>query len=181
MLVAITDAARGRGLTQTPSAALERLYVTHRGSVVRYLHAVSPTEEDALETSAVVFERAFAQLGRDPTREIGLPWLLRTARNATIDQSRRRAVRRVAVRQITSIVPTDPGPEPGFLARERAEVLRTALAGLPDTTRDAIVLRYGVGLSAREIGEVIGKREDATQKLIERGLARLREVLDERP
>jgi RNA polymerase sigma-70 factor (ECF subfamily) len=181
MLVVITDAARAQGLTQTPAAALERLYVTHRDTVVRYLRAVSPTEDDAIETSAVVFERAFAQLGRDPTRELGLPWLLRTARNATIDQSRRRMVRRVAVTQIGLVMPTDPGPEPGYLARERDEALRAVLAGLPDETRDAIVLRYGAGLSAREIGEVIGKREEATQKLIARGLARLREVLDERP
>ena len=114
MLVAITDAARTQGLTQTPAAVLERLYVAHRDSVVRYLRAVSPTEDDAIETTAVVFERAFAQLGQDPTRELGLPWLLRTARNATIDQSRRRTVRRVAVTQIGSVMPTDPGPSPAI-------------------------------------------------------------------
>lgn len=181
MLVTITDAARGRGLTQTPAAAIERLYVAHRDPVVRYLRAISPSDDDALDTAAFVFERAFAVLGRDPGKELGLPWLLRTARNATIDQARRRTVRRVAVTQIGTVLPLDPGPEDGYLARERAIALRSALAGLPDPARDAIVLRYGLGLPAREIGEVIGKGEEATQKLITRSLARLREVLDERP
>ena len=49
-----------------------------------------------------------------------------------------------------------------------------ALATLPDLQRDAIVLRYGAGLTARQIGEVLGKREAATQKLLSRALASLR-------
>jgi RNA polymerase sigma factor (sigma-70 family) len=181
MLATITDAARGHGVTQTPAAALERLYVAHRDAVLRYLRAICSTEDDAIDTAALVFERAFTQLGSDPDRDLSLPWLLRTARNATIDQARRRQVRRVAVGRIATIPPVGPGPESGYLARERAEALRAALATLPGPTRDAIVLRYGLGLPAREIGHVIGKREDATQKLITRGLRRLREVLDERP
>jgi DNA-directed RNA polymerase specialized sigma24 family protein len=46
---------------------------------------------------------------------------------------------------------------------------------LPGPTRDAIALRYAAGLSTREIAAVLGKSEAATQKLISRGLAALRE------
>jgi RNA polymerase sigma-70 factor (ECF subfamily) len=168
-------------VTLTPAASLERLYLAHRDAVVRYLRSISAGEDEAFDTAAVVFERAFAVIGRDPEVEIGLPWLLRTARNAAIDQRRRRKVRQVAVAGLASAAVTEPGPEAGYLERERALAIRAALARLPDHTRDAIVLRYGLGLPARTIGEVIGRREDATQKLITRGLARLREVLDERP
>ena len=163
----------------SPASALERLYATHRDSVVRYLRATTRSEDDAFELAAVVFERAFGELRRRPDLELGLPWLLRTARNAAIDLSRRRRVRELAGRVLRPASSIDSGPEARYLARERAARLRAALQTLPAATRDAIALRYGLGLSAREIGDVIGRGEAATQKLISRGLARLREALDE--
>lgn len=178
MLDAISFGAREVPVTLTPAAALERLYVTHRDAVLRYLRAIAPGDEEAVDIAAVVFERAFAVLHRDPATELGLPWLLRTARNAAVDQARRRKVRQVHAASVGARPGMDPGPEPGYLARERAEALTAALATLPEPTREALVLRYGLGLPAREIGQVIGKGEAATQKLITRGLARLREVLD---
>ena len=179
MLTASTAVTREKGGTLTPAASLERLYLAHRGSVARYLRSISSSEDEAFDTAGLVFERAFAAICRDPEVELGLAWLLRTARNAAIDQGRRRKVRQVAVAGLVPAAATEPSPEAGYLERERAHAIRAALATLPDLTRDAIVLRYALGLPARVIGEVIGRREDATQKLITRGLARLREVLDE--
>ncbi|MBA3801031.1 MAG: hypothetical protein H0X18_18440, partial [Geodermatophilaceae bacterium] len=43
--------------------------------------------------------------------------------------------------------------------------------------REAVLLRYSAGLTAREIGPVIGKSAGATQKLIERALQILKEEL----
>jgi DNA-directed RNA polymerase specialized sigma24 family protein len=40
-------------------------------------------------------------------------------------------------------------------------------------------LRYAGGLTAREIGAVVGKSEAAVQKQIQRALGALREELDE--
>jgi len=54
--------------------------------------------------------------------------------------------------------------------------LLTAVAGLPPIQREAIVLRYAAGLTAREIGEVIGRSDQATQKLLTRALATIRET-----
>ena len=54
--------------------------------------------------------------------------------------------------------------------------IRLLVADLPEVQRDALALRYGAGLTARQIGVVLGKNEAATQKLISRALARLREV-----
>jgi RNA polymerase sigma factor (sigma-70 family) len=47
---------------------------------------------------------------------------------------------------------------------------------LPDAQRDAIQLRFAAGLTAREIGDVLGVSEAAAQKQIERGLATLKEA-----
>ena len=50
------------------------------------------------------------------------------------------------------------------------------MRALPEPQRDALALRYSAGLTARQIGAVIGKSEEATQKLITRALSDLKEA-----
>ena len=159
------------------AAALERLYVAHRDAVVRYLRGIGTTDDEAFDLAAATFERAFRTITREPATELGLPWLLRTARNAAIDQARRRRTRDSVVRLLPGGSHGE-GPEAMYVAQERALAVRMALGQLSSIERDAIVLRYATGLTSREIGLVLGRGEEATQKLISRGLARLREALD---
>jgi RNA polymerase sigma-70 factor (ECF subfamily) len=62
-------------------------------------------------------------------------------------------------------------------ADERRRV-RRLVAQLRAPERDAIALRYAAGMTAREIGEVIGRSEEATQKMLSRALARLKEAYE---
>ena len=152
------------------------LYEKHRLSVYRYLRSRTNSDEDALDLAATTFERAFASLGRFRRRDGGVhAWLLRIARNVAIDHHRRQRatvdlggadahLRRTAV-------------EADRLQQERDEIL-DLVSRLPGDQGEAILLRYAGGLTAREIGFVIGKREGAVQKQIERGLSALREALD---
>ena len=154
-----------------------QLYQQHRLSVYRYLRARVGSDEDALDLAASTFERAFANLGRFRRRDGGVQaWLLRIARNTAIDAHRRR--------RATVDLATADG-QLGRVAletdrRDQASVeILDLVARLPDDQRDALLLRYAGGLTAREIGSVIGKREGAVQKQIERGLAALREAFDD--
>jgi RNA polymerase sigma factor (sigma-70 family) len=70
-----------------------------------------------------------------------------------------------------------PSPEDAALDAEVAASVLRALAQLPNPQRDAIALRYSTELTVREIADVIGKSQSATQKLLDRGLARLKEML----
>ena len=54
--------------------------------------------------------------------------------------------------------------------------MRHRVAALPSDQRDAIVLRFAAGLTAGEIGAVLGKTEAASQKLVSRGLGALKEA-----
>jgi len=154
-----------------------QLYQQHRLSVYRYLRARVRSDEDALDLAASTFERAFASLGRFRRRDGGVQaWLLRIARNTAIDAHRRR--------RATVDLATANG-QLGRVAletdrRDQASVeILDLVARLPDQQREALLLRYAGGLTAREIGSVIGKREGAVQKQIERGLAALREAFDD--
>lgn len=154
---------------QADRACFARIYERYRLPVYRFLRARGHDHDAALDLTAVTFERALVSLHRYRTRGGGLAaWLLRIARNASIDQHRRASrVRELVADDLPAM--STPGPE-------QATELRLLLAALPPLSRDAIALRYGAGLTAREIGDVLGKRPDAIQKIIERGLMALREA-----
>jgi RNA polymerase sigma-70 factor (ECF subfamily) len=155
-------------------AAFGLLYARHRLAVFRYLRMRTTSEDQAAELTAVTFERALTAIPRYRPRGGGfLAWLLRIARNAAIDAGRR-----------TSAVPLDGnapddrlvnGPEETVLETERRATLAAAIDRLPQVQREAVVLRYAARLTAREIGQVLGKTDQATQKLIRRALETIRE------
>jgi RNA polymerase sigma-70 factor (ECF subfamily) len=153
------------------------VYEKHRVSVYRYLRARTNSDEDALDLAATTFERAFASLGRFRRRDGGVhAWLLRIARNTAIDAHRRHRATVDLAGADTRLHRT--AVEADRLDQERVEIL-DLVARLPGDQGDALLLRYAGGLTAREIGFVIGKREGAVQKQIERGLAALREAFDD--
>jgi RNA polymerase sigma-70 factor (ECF subfamily) len=154
------------------------LYEECRLPVYRYLRSRSRSDDEAADLTATAFERAFRSLPSYDARLPALPWVLRIARNVAIDASRR-------VRPMASLddsgrdmAADSDSPEAQYLDAERDAELRDLVHALPDLARDAVALRYGSGLTAREIGTVIGKSEAATQKLIQRTLAALREAHD---
>ena len=173
---AVDEAGEGRVLDDARISDVDgfaRAYERYRLPVYRYLRARGANYDDALDLTAATFERAFAGRHAFRPRDGGLgAWLFRIARNAAIDAHRRRRPYAVL---------TD-GDDSGFAIaadhaeRERQEIV-DAVSGLPDVQRDAIWLRYASGLSAREIGQVLGKSEAAIQKQIQRALGALREAL----
>lgn len=162
---------------EAATAAFEQAYQANRATVLRFLRAFTGDDEAALELASITFERAWSECRHG--RAIGLGWLLRTARNAAIDATRRSAVRDRFAR-IHRDSSTDASPEDIAIQRDSGAILRTAVASLPSPQREALVLRFTTGLAVREIAELIGKREDATEKLISRTIDKLREDLHER-
>jgi RNA polymerase sigma-70 factor (ECF subfamily) len=150
------------------------LYQRHRLAVFRYLRTRTASEDDAAELTAITFERALTAMARYRSSGGGvLAWLLRIARNAAIDAGRRTST--VPMLADVADVRATSSPEAAVLDAEAQSALAEAVNRLPDVQREALGLRYAAGLTAREIGAVIGKSEQATQKLMSRALATLRE------
>lgn len=155
--------------------AFGSLYRRHMPRVYDYLRARGATPEDAADLTALTFERAMTHLDGYRANHSGvLPWLLRIARNAWIDQHRRRRFGFLPIASAAEA--SDPGPSPDDLAitAERERWVRSQVANLPESTRDAIALRYAAGLTSAEIAPIIGKSEAATRKLLARGIQTIR-------
>jgi RNA polymerase sigma-70 factor, ECF subfamily len=155
------------------------LYEDCRLPVYRFLRSRTRSDDEAADLTAGAFERALRSFASYDAGQPALPWVLRIARNVAIDAARQRRPMSSLDDRSSSEVPTDSdSPEAQYLHTERDAELRDLVYALPDLARDAVALRYGSGLSAREIGAVIGKSEAATQKLIQRALAALRGAHD---
>lgn len=162
---------------RTDADAFGELYRRHRESVFRYLRARCRDDDLAIELTAVTFEKALRSIHGYRTKGGGvLAWLLRIGRNAAADHERRQRPIVPQWRMNTDHASQEPSPEDVAISSDERRRIRLLVADLPDVQRDALALRFGAGLTARQIGTVIGKNEEATQKLISRALARLREV-----
>jgi RNA polymerase sigma factor (sigma-70 family) len=151
------------------------IYAVHRDAVYMYLRART-SDDDALDLTATTFERALDALARYRPSGGGMrAWLIRIARNAAIDHSRKVARLVRGPTPETAFEPAASAEELAIAADERRHI-RRLVAQLKAPERDAIALRYAAGLTASEIGEVIGRSEEATQKLLSRALARLKEA-----
>ncbi len=103
-------------------------------------------------------------------------WLCGIARHvcAHMLETRRRG------REVLELVPADEVSEDArvlFADRQRARVIRDALAQLKPSEREALVLRYVADLSHREIALACNLDEATARKRISRALARLRTVM----
>lgn len=162
------DAELARAATEDP-AAFAVIYDRHRTPVYRYLRARTASDADAQDLTAATFERAMGAIHRFQPKGGGMiAWLIRIARNAHSDalrQQRRRGAQLVG----------EPA-EPAIESSDNSVVLRALVEGLPPKQQDAIHLRFAAGLTAREIGIVLGISEAAAQKQVERGLQALKEA-----
>ena len=165
---ALTPAGTGTPATHAVDTAFEDLYLQHRGTVFHYLRGYCPDDDEALDLVAVTFERALVALRGPGLTGPPLPWLLRVARNAAIDRHRRQGTRRRLLSALGRLPERTARPaEDEVLEREDDRAFRRRLAALPDAQRDALALRYGADLTIADVAIVLGKSQDATQKLIE--------------
>lgn len=100
-------------------------------------------------------------------------WLCGIARHvcAHMLESRRRG------RDLADRAAVPEGGDDAFAGRRRAHAIRSALAQLRPSEREAIVLRFVADLGHRDIAAALQIDEAAARKRISRALAHLREVL----
>jgi RNA polymerase sigma-70 factor (ECF subfamily) len=89
--------------------------------------------------------------------------------------------RRVRLEVVTDEIETHDrqteGPEIDVLAAATAEVLRDAVAGLPDEQRDCLTMRFFAGLSIAETAKALEKSEGAVKQLQLRAVRHLAKVI----
>jgi RNA polymerase sigma-70 factor (ECF subfamily) len=154
----------------------ERLYKSSRDDVYAYAAGLLRDRPAAEEATAVAFERAYRKRSRfNAERGSARAWLFAIARNAALDELRRRG------RQAQ--LSTDPVDTAGLPDRDgqRSELrllLDGALAKLEARERELIALKFFAGLSNAEIARALGISESNAGTRLHRTMAKLREACD---
>ena len=161
----------------TPQERLERLYGACRDDVYAYLASLLGDRSQAEEVTALAFERAFRRRRLfNPRRGSERAWLFGIARNAALDELRRR-------RRNTSLagdLPADDwASDDEFDGVLRRATVRAALAGLTPRERELIALKFHCGLSNPDIARVLGVSESNAGTLLHRTITKLRKACDE--
>jgi RNA polymerase sigma-70 factor, ECF subfamily len=155
----------------------ERLYRSSRDDLYAYVAGLLREPAAAEEVTATAFERAYRKRSRfDPSRGEPRAWLFGIARNAALDELRRRGRQAELTAE-----PADPAAAAAEDSAERSErrlALTAALATLAPRERELIALKYFAGLSNAEIAAVIGIGESNAGTRLHRAVTKLREACD---
>jgi RNA polymerase sigma factor (sigma-70 family) len=155
--------------------AFDDLYRASRDDVYAYAAGLLRDRAAAEDVTAAAFERAYRNRARfDPRRGSARAWLFGIARNAALDELRRRGRQAELVAEPADLVALGPDHP-----AERSE-LRIALAGALDTLeareRELVALKFFAGLSNAEIGRVLGVSESNAGTKLHRVVNKLREA-----
>ncbi len=173
-------------------AAFEELVKRHQRTVFALLYQLAPDWSDTSDLAQEVFIRVWRSINnlRNPSSFRG--WLTQIVTNLFYDELRRRPRRVPTISMdegldpdaeagesnVTRDIPDNSAlPDENVLNRELSDVIREAMAKLPEQFRTAIVLREVEGLSYEEIA-ILTKTEMGTVKSrIARARTKLQELL----
>jgi RNA polymerase sigma factor (sigma-70 family) len=159
---------------------VEALYRSSRDDVYAYVATLLRDRSAAEDVTALAFERALSRRHRfNRRRGEERAWLFGIARNAALDELRRR-------KRVASLA-AEPGDAAALPVEDEAEAalrrgaIRAALASLDGRERELVALKFYAGLSNGEIARVIGTSESNAGTLLYRTVEKLRKACDEKP
>jgi RNA polymerase sigma-70 factor, ECF subfamily len=172
-----TQALPASSTEQTTWDRFEALYRSSRDDVFAYVSTLLRDRAAAEDVTALAFERAYRRrLSFDRRKGEERAWLFGIARNAALDELRRR-------RRLTTLIgePADdsqPVLDDGAELALRRTAVRAALAKLPTREREIVALKFHAGLSNAELARVLGVSESGAGTLLYRAMEKLRKACD---
>jgi RNA polymerase sigma factor (sigma-70 family) len=160
------------------TAEFEALYRDSAPAIFSFVAGMLRDRSAAEEVTAIAFERGFrARATFDPRRGAPRAWMFGIARNAALDELRRRG--RIAELPPDPEDRTSPGPPELAEAGARRAVVLRALDALEPHERELVTLRFDGGLSHAEIGEILDVTATNASTMLHRAVIKLRKACDE--
>ena len=179
----ISDAELLRRIADGDEEALASLYDRYKAIlfslILRILNS-RPEAEDILQDVFIqVWNKAKAF---DEERGRAFTWLVTLSRSRAIDR-----LRQLGSRERTATEASRHAPElwadaeEDAIKSEQSEVVRNALAELPEEQRRALLLAYFEGLTQTEIAERLQTPLGTVKTRMRSGMIKLRELLADKP
>ena len=165
--VPLAAATRSEGFAELYERTFPRVYA--------YVASLLRDRSAAEDVTAQAFERAYRKrLSYRASRGSMDAWVFGIARNAALDELRKRKRR--------AVLEGEPEDTEGLLPEDEADlalrrqVVRAALTSLDGRERDLIALKFAGGLSNGEIARVLRMSESNVGTRLHRTITKLREA-----
>jgi RNA polymerase sigma-70 factor (ECF subfamily) len=157
-------------------AQFSECYRTHLRDVYSYAYYRVGNHHDAEDLTEQTFlqayrhfERALSESGGRPLR----PWLIRIAHNLAANLYRDRSRRPQSPLDEHSPLAAPHSTEDLVSGRDELARVLEGVRQLPDDRREALIMRFALGMDNREIARALGRTDGATKVLLHRAIKQL--------
>jgi RNA polymerase sigma-70 factor (ECF subfamily) len=164
-------------------AEFEELYRSHLRDVYSYSYYRIGNHHDAEDLTEQTFLQAYRHFERAQRESNGRPlrpWLIRIAHNLAAnyyrDRSRRPQTPIDDTQELTATHTTEALVE----GRDELQRILEGVNELPDDRREALIMRFALGMDNREIARAMGRTDGATKVLLHRATKQLEQIVKER-
>jgi RNA polymerase sigma-70 factor (ECF subfamily) len=166
---------KGRTADLVPAAIdWEAVYAEQLPHIYSYFFVRTADRALAEDLTSLTFEKAWrGRHGYRPERAALATWLLVIARNVAASHFRRPSGAELS---LDGVDVTSPAIALDEMVQRQDDLarLRRLVADLPEREREIVALKYGAGLTNREIAKLTGLSESNTGTLLHRTVQRLR-------
>ena len=160
--------------------AFSALYKAHLRDVYSYAYYRIGNHHDAEDLTEQTFLQAYRDFERAQRESQGRPlrpWLIRIAHNLAANYYRDRSRRPQT--PIDDAGPLSAPHTTEALVEDRDDLKRilSGVQKLPDDRREALIMRFALGMDNREIARALGRSDGATKVLIHRAIKQLEELM----
>jgi RNA polymerase sigma-70 factor (ECF subfamily) len=152
------------------------LYRTHLRDVYSYAYYRVGNHHDAEDLTEQTFLQAYRHYERALRESDGRPlrpWLIRIAHNLAANYYRDRARRPESAIEDAAVISAPHTTETLVEGREELEEILAGVRQLPDDRREALIMRFALGMDNREIARAMGRSDGATKVLLHRAIKQL--------
>ena len=163
-------------------AEFSDLYRTHLRDVYSYAYYRVGNHHDAEDLTEQTFLQAYRHFARAQREARGRPlrpWLIRIAHNLAANLYRDRS--RKPASPIDESTPMAALHTTEQLVEGREELGRVleGVGRLPEDRREALIMRFALGMDNREIARALDRSDGATKVLIHRAIKQLQELVSD--
>jgi RNA polymerase sigma-70 factor, ECF subfamily len=159
------------------------LYRAHLRDVYSYSYYRVGNHHDAEDLTEQTFLQAYRHFERALRESDGRPlrpWLIRIAHNLAANFYRDRSRRPETAIEDAAVISAPHTTEGLAEGREELRDILEGVSELPDDRREALIMRFALGMDNREIARALGRTDGATKVLIHRAIRQLEERVTER-
>ena len=163
-------------------AQFSELYRTHLRDVYSYSYYRVGNHHDAEDLTEQTFLQAYRHFERAQRESDGRPlrpWLIRIAHNLAANLYRDRSRRPQSPLDESTPIAAPHSTEDLVNGRDELARVLEGVTQLPDDRREALIMRFALGMDNREIARALGRTDGATKVLIHRAIKQLSAIIGE--